>query len=214
MAHAWMTEARRIRAETDGGHLRGGAPRAVWMTLGTAPRKVSAQSAAARLAGEGRPCHLVWDPVTGEIVQLVSVLRAACALGAPEQLERTGHSWPSPVNNEGRICVQIGVLARPADPFTDGPLARVAAITDWLDTWGVPRRWPAGRPAAYREDRGERSRAVWAQGGHFGASQVPGCENAGPGDIDTDRLTGPHVMPVRSRELTTPTAAAAFPISA
>ena len=42
MAHAWMPEARRIRADTDGGPLIGGAPRAVWLTLGTAPGGVKA----------------------------------------------------------------------------------------------------------------------------------------------------------------------------
>ena len=40
MAHAWMPGAKRIRAGTDGGPLKGGAPRVVWMTLGTAPRQV------------------------------------------------------------------------------------------------------------------------------------------------------------------------------
>ena len=35
MAHAWMPEARRIRADTDGGPLIGGAPRAVAILNGT-----------------------------------------------------------------------------------------------------------------------------------------------------------------------------------
>ena len=82
MAHAWMPGARRIRAETDGGPLIGGAPRAVWLTLGTAPGAVSVQSAAQRLIGEGRPCHLIWDPLTGDSAQIISVLRAGRALGA------------------------------------------------------------------------------------------------------------------------------------
>lgn len=38
----------------------------------------------------------------------------------------------------------------------------------------------------------ERSRAVWAIGGHYGASQVPGWDAAGPGDIDIDLIGGPH----------------------
>src|SRR5260221_7546970 len=86
--------ARRIRAGTDGGPLRGGSPRAVWLTLGTAPGAVSVQSAAARLVAEGRPCHLVWDPVTGEIAQLISILRAGLALEAadPRTLRPTGPS--------------------------------------------------------------------------------------------------------------------------
>ena len=215
MAHAWMPGARRIRADTDGGPLNGGAPRAVWLTLGTVPCTVSIQSAAQRLVGERRPCHLVWDPETGDIVQLISVLRAGRALGAPEHLDwdpdrvATVPAAPRNVNTEGRVCAQIGVLGHPAEPFTDGPMVGVDAIVEWLDSWGVSRRWPAGEPMSCLATGAERSRALWARGGHFGASQVPGCENAGPGAIDTDRLTGPHMLQVDSRGFPDQLAAAA-----
>jgi len=223
--HAWMPGVRRIRADTDGGCLGGGAPRAVWLTLETAPRAVSIQSAAQRLVTERRPCHLVWDPLTGEIVQLISILRAGRALGAPERLDWQPDRVPTApenVNTEGRVCVQIGVLGHPADPFTSGPLVGAEAIVSWLDSWQVARRWPAGQPAAYRalgpdcgRARAERSRTLWARGGHFGASQVPGCANIGPGGIDVDRLTGTHVLQVHPRELAPQrTPAAALPISA
>lgn len=215
MAHAWMPGARRIRADCDGGPLNGGAPRAVWLTLGTAPRSVSIQSAAQRLIDERRPCHLVWDPVGGDMVQLISILRAGCALGAPDKLDRGADRVPAQrrnVNAEGRVCAQIGVLGHAAAPFTDGPLAGLGDIIDWLDSWGVSRRWPAGKPASCLDTDTERSRVLWARGGHFGASQVPGCENAGPGAIDVDRLTGPrdlHVQQIRAQELLTQVAAAA-----
>ena len=229
MAHSWMPGARRIRAGTDGGSLRGGAPRAVWLTLGTTPGAVSIQSVATRLIGEGRPCHLIWDPVTGEIAQLVSALRAGCALGGPAHATASGMARTAPsgtargapslvrgatatnVNREGRLCVQVGVLGHPADPFTNGPLAGVAAIVSWLDSWNVPRRWPAGPPAEQHgtDHHGSdhhgpgaagRGRALWALGGHFGASQVPGFPSRGPGRIDIDRITGTHVLPVYHRE--------------
>jgi hypothetical protein len=61
---------------------------------------------------------------------------------------------------------------------------------------------------------GGRSRAAWARGGHFGASQVPRCDNAGPGAIDVDRITGPHGLQVRTRGLPAPRAEAALPIPA
>jgi hypothetical protein len=215
VAHAWMPEAMRIRAEADGGALGGGAPRVVWLTLGSLANSVSVQSAAQRLVAEHRPCHLVWNPMTGEIAQLISVLRAGRALGAPDRLDWTPvriHRRPENVNAEGRVCVQIGVLAVEAEPFTDGPLIAVEAIMSWLDSWGVPRRWPGGQPGSWTES----SRAAWARGGHFGASQVPGCAHAGPGAIDIHRLTGsgPHGLAVRTRELPTPFAAAPLPIPA
>ncbi len=193
MADAWMPGARCIRAETDGGELGGGAPRVVWMTLGTEPRLVSVWSAAQRLNHENRPCHLVWDPQTGDIAQLLPIVRAGCALGTSEYLDyapdRLPHPWPS-VNHEGRLCVQIAVLASPREPFTSYQMIGLGEIVGWLDSWGIPRRWPAGSPAPYRQACRPRSRARWAQGGHFGASQVPDCDSIGPGGIDIGQLAG------------------------
>src|SRR5246127_1738200 len=179
-----MPEARRIRAETDGGPLIGGAPRAVWLTLGTAPGAVSVQSAAQRLIGERRPCHLIWDPLSGDMAQLISVLRAGRALGAADHLDWAPgriRAQPENVNAEGRVCVQIGVLGHPGQPFTGGPLVGIEMIVSWLDSWSVPRRWPAGRPEGYRLELpaaaaavvDRRSRVAWARGGHFGASRGP-----------------------------------------
>jgi hypothetical protein len=184
----------------------------VWLTLGTAPRQVSIQSAAGRLLSDQRPCHLIWDPATGDIAQLISVLRAGRALGAPERLDCRGSGeHVQDVNNEGRICLQIGVLAHPAEPFTNGPMTGFGALIGWLDSWGISRRWPAGQPgpADQHEGRHVRDRGLWARGGHFGASQVPDCENTGPGDIDIDLLTGSRLHPVRP--VTTPSA---LPMSA
>jgi hypothetical protein len=220
-----MPEARRIPAETDGGPLIGGAPRAAWLTLGTAPGAVSVQSAAQRLIAERRPCHLIWDPLTGDIAQLISVLRAGRALGAADCLDWAPgqvRANPENVNAEGRVCVQVGVLGHPGQPFTDGTLVGIETIVSWLDSWGVPRRWPAGQPAGYRIELptataavvDQRSRVAWARGGHFGASQVPGCENTGPGSIDIDRITGPHGLQVRARGFQVPRAEAALPIPA
>ena len=193
MADAWMPGARCIRAETDGGQLGGGAPRVVWLALGADPRVISVWSAAQRLNQENRPCHLVWDPLTGDIAQLLPIVRAGCALGTPEHLDyaqdRLPHPW-LPVNHEGRLCVQIGVLASPREPFTSYQMIGLGEILDWLDSWGIPRRWPAGAPAPYRQAGRPRSRAMWALGGHFGASQVPDCDSIGPGGIDIDQLTG------------------------
>jgi hypothetical protein len=192
VADAWMPGARCIRAQTDGGPLGGGAPRVVWMTLGADPRVVSVWSAAQRLNQEDRPCHLVWDPLTGDIAQLVPIVRAACALGSPEYLDwapdRLPYRQPG-VNREGRLCVQIGVLGSPREPFTSYPMLGLADILAWLDSWRIPRRWPAGPPVPFRQATRPRSRALWARGGHFGASQVPECDNIGPGAIDIDQFT-------------------------
>lgn len=209
MVDAWMPGARCIRAQTDGGTLRGGAPRVVWQALGADPRLISASSAAQCLAQDGRPPHLVWNPLSGDIVQLIPVVRAACSLGGPEGLGYQTDCYgtggygtggppaaPDPTSRQGRLCVQIGVVGWASEPFTDGPMHGVEPLLGWLASWGVPSRWPAGRPAPSMLARtGARSRARWALGGHFGASQVPGWDAVGPGHIDIDLLGARSAVP-------------------
>jgi hypothetical protein len=194
--------------------LRGGAPRVVWQALGADPRQIPASSAAQRLSQDGRPPHLVWNPLSGDIVQLIPVVRAACSLGGPEGLDYRSDSVPLPAdtNNQGRLCIQISVVAYPWEPFTDGPMNGLEPILDWLDCWKVPCKWPAGPPAAYMHARAvPRSRAAWASGGHYGASQVPGWDAAGPGSIDIDLIGGPyethHMPPVPPQRHAAPAAA-------
>ena len=288
MTDAWMPGAQRLPAAADGGGLKGGAPRAVWLVLHADPISVPAHEAAERLVALGRPCHLVWNPLSGEVIQLIPVVRAGRALGwadGPRWGPRSaGPGWgPGPgagqpgwgsgcgwaetppwtsgtgaegqdwaantdwtqdpdwtpgtgsthgadwtqgvgwthgsggrpmiaagrppvepivpsardglagVNNEGRVCVQIGVIGHGWTPFTTGPVQRAREIVSWLDSWHVARGWPAGHPAPFPGSAraGQQRRRYWARGGHFGASQVPGCSGAGPGAIDVERLTGP-----------------------
>ncbi|MEP7024125.1 MAG: hypothetical protein ABJB47_10045, partial [Actinomycetota bacterium] len=211
MSDAWMPGVGHLRAAADGGHLKGGAPRAVWQALGADPGTVSARSAAERLREQGRASHLTWNPESGEIVQLVSILRAGRCLGSPENVVSLGAAddaagLPAPpavapvaassgplaaMNSEGRACAQICVVAFAWEPFTAGPMRGLAQILDWLDSWGIPRQWPAGCPAAFPHGHASGgNRRLWARGGHFGASQVPGWQAAGPGAIDVERLTG------------------------
>ena len=102
MSNAWMPGAGRIRGAIDGGPLKGGAPRAVWQVLGADPRTVSARSAAQRLAQLGRACHLVWNPIHGEVVQLIPIMRAARSLG-----------WPDGPNQLAPVRPHAGTLVGP-----------------------------------------------------------------------------------------------------
>jgi hypothetical protein len=189
-----MPGVRYVRAAADGGSLKGGAPRVVWHALDANPQTVSARSAAQRLDQHGQASHLVWNPLNGEIVQLIPIVRAARSLtsldcGGPAAWSQ--QAAVAEVTAEGRLCVQICVVAFADDPFTARPMAGLREIMTWLDSWGIPRRWPAGAPASFPECMAiSRSRRLWARGGHFGASQVPGLTAAGPGAIDVERLTG------------------------
>jgi hypothetical protein len=167
-------------ARLDGGSLKGGAPRAVWITGETDPRVVSARSVAHDLAQHDRPAHLVWDPTSGDLVQMIPATRAARLL-----VGETGR--------EGRVCVQIMVVGRARDPFNSTRMAGLATILAWLDSWGVARRWPAGPPLPCPQSyHSLRDRRPWARGGHFGHSQVPGELGMDPGAIEVRKITGPE----------------------
>jgi hypothetical protein len=117
------------------------------------------------------------------------------AVGRPpeEPIAPSARDGLAGVNNEGRVCAQIGVVGHGWAPFTTGPVRRAREIVSWLDSWHVARGWPAGHPAPFPGSArpGQQRRRAWARGGHFGASQVPGCSGSGPGAIDIERLTGP-----------------------
>ncbi|MFC6085078.1 hypothetical protein [Sphaerisporangium aureirubrum] len=141
---------------------------------------MSAKSVAQRLIQLKRPAHLVWNPVSGQIVQSLPPTRAACGL-------------PGELNRHGRVCVQIRVLGSVDEPFTESKLDGLDDILAWLDSWHVPRRWPAGPPLPYPSSVAEQgSLRVWAKGGHFGNSQVPGTREGDPGPIDVHRIVGEH----------------------
>jgi len=112
---AWVPGARCLRAQADGGTLRGGAPRVVWQALSADPRLISAHSAAQRLDQEGRPPHLVWNPLSGDMAQLIPVVRAACLLGTAESQE-CGWRRPAspPVPARARDARRAGTAPRAA----------------------------------------------------------------------------------------------------
>jgi hypothetical protein len=179
VADAWLPGAGRLHSRHDGGPLQGGAPRAVWHTSENDPLAISARSVAERLEQRGKNAHVVWNPRTGEIVQMVPATRAALLL-------------PEGVGREGRRCLQIVVVGFAREPFTGGSLEGLEAIMTWLDAWRVPRRWPAGEPLPPPDAYAAvQDRKRWARGGHFGVSQVPHAKGPAPGAIDTSLITGP-----------------------
>ncbi|MBV2363223.1 hypothetical protein KUM37_07660 [Streptomonospora sp. NEAU-YY374] len=188
MVDAWMPGAKRVCcSNARGGQLQGGAPRAVWTTTESDPAALSARAVAQRLVADGRSAHLVWNPLTGETAQLLPATAAAAGQLNPDGTDRAC---------EGRVCLVIQVIGHTLAPFTDSPLRGLEPILRWLDSWRVPRRWPAGTPPArpgLPEDC--QSERLWARGGHFGHSQVPGATAAGPGAIAPQRLLDPDRRP-------------------
>lgn len=146
-----------------------GAPRAVWTVTGSDPGAWSAREEAQRLVNEEREAHLVWNPLTGDVVQtLAATCRGRLPLGGTRQYELYhdhGH--------EGRVCLVVAVVSSGETPFTDGPLHGLSPILTWLDSWGVERIWradPVG-PVAGTVDAGSREK-------RSGEARVPGTGSA------------------------------------
>lgn len=164
-----------------------GAPRAVWTVTSSAPRVWSARAEARRMVEEGQAVHLVWNPLCGEVAQVLAATRRS--------RQRLGHTQQQGQSidhgQEGRVCLLVAVVAVRERPFTDEPMFGLPAIMAWLDSWGVMRNWPAGPPGTPPPtSTAQEANAVriWSRGGHFGHDQVPGSTSAGPGVLDTQRL--------------------------
>ncbi|RKS10248.1 hypothetical protein DFP74_6005 [Nocardiopsis sp. Huas11] len=190
MTQAWMSAAERIQGRAVTAPPGRGAPRAVWGVTESDPATRSAGEEARHLVERCRETHLVWNPLTGEIVQLLpATRRGRMELGAAQEYaQHLDHGL------EGRVCLAVAVVARREAPFTDGPMRGLEPLLGWLDSWGVARRWN-GTPPGAPEEPGTRDEArarAWSRGGHFGQDRVPGSEATGPGHVDPARLLDPY----------------------
>src|SRR5699024_2307468 len=93
MANAWMPGAQRLTGGNEHAPPGAGAPRAVWTVTGTDPGAGpgSARAEAERLVAEGRAPHLVWQPLSGETVQILAATRRSeLPLGETRYYEQYG----------------------------------------------------------------------------------------------------------------------------
>lgn len=182
-APMWLPGAQIIAALKDSGALSGSVKKVVWHTTENDPTKTSATTIARYLNSVGAQVHIVWNPYTGEIIQMIPANRGARAL-----INKAGGV---DTNTSGGIVIQIEVVGRAKEPFTNGPMKNFDKIIGWLRALGIPDVWPAGDlkpyPASYG---GVRSTSAWAKSGHFGHSQVPENDHGDPGDIDQSKITG------------------------
>jgi len=181
----WIAEATQI------GRVTGGAmdtptlpPRVVWHTIESPTGAPMFRSMSDYLLTQSVWPQVLYDPETDSLGQF-------CALDQSGRALRNAGSTRT--NRTGRVCIQIEVLGRAAQPFTEqstwrpGPNFR--ALMAAIRSWGVPDEWPAGRPQAYPGDHDDRDLATWLNcGGHYGHSQVPGNDHGDPGRIDPARL--------------------------
>lgn len=182
----WIPGAKVLAAHKDA-TPQGGPRKAIWHTTENDPNTTSALTIAKYLNRIGSQVNLVWNPVTGEMVQMIPANRAGRGL--------QNYAGGVETNRGGSIVFQIEVVGQAKNPWTNGPCVGLKKITDFLEQLGIPEVWPAGDlepyPASYG---GSRSTAAWARSGHFGHSQVPENSHGDPGDINQAKVfTGTSV---------------------
>ncbi|PZT71586.1 peptidoglycan-binding protein LysM [Streptomyces sp. AC1-42T] len=130
--------------------------------------------------------QLIYCPVTDRVGQFGPLNQSGRAL-RNDGSRRT--------NREGRVCIQIEVLGRAAQPWTtnwdSGKKPGWRKILAAARSWGVPDAWPAGAPPKYPGGSSARSRSTWQnKGGHFAHAHIPGNDHGDPGAVDTRKILG------------------------
>lgn len=159
-------------AQMDGGACSGPhRPRVVWHSTENDPAVTTAATIAAFLDRKNFSVHLVWNPVHGGIVQAIPANRYGRGL----------QEFGFPTNTEGNPCIQIEVVGRAAQPFTNGPCRGLPRIMNWLRSFGTPDVFPSGVS-------GNRDRQTWQRAGHFTHAVTPDNDHTDPGMIKPRRL--------------------------
>lgn len=191
MASLWCPGASIQKASSDAGVMLGGPKKVVWHSTENDPNKTSASNVAAYLRKTGSNVHIVWNPVSGEIVQCIPANRGGKGL--------KNLSGGVETNRAGTYVIQIEVVGKAVQPFTGGPCKNLNVLLTWIRDLGIPAVFPSGTPKAYPDsygDNGQRSTANWAKSGHFCHSQVPENSHGDPGAVSTAKLTTyPGVKP-------------------
>ncbi len=172
MPDQFMPGARRRLAQQDGGGVAGAhVPRVVWHSTENDPADTFAATIAAYLDRKNFSVHLVWNPVSGRIVQAIPANRYGRGL----------QEFGFPTNTFGNPCIQIETVGFAKNPFTRGPCKGLDEIMDWLRSFGIPDVFPSGVA-------GNRDRQTWQHAGHFTHATTPDNDHTDPGLIDPKRL--------------------------
>jgi nucleoid-associated protein YgaU len=171
MPERFLPGATQKPAHLDAGQCTGNQPRVVWHSTETDPATTTPAAIANNLDREGFSVHLVWNPISGDIVQAIPADRYGRGL--------KGFGFPT--NTFGNPCIQIETVGFAAHPFTGGPCNGLDRIMDWLRSFGIPDVFPSGVA-------GNRDRQTWQKAGHFTHAVTPDNDHTDPGQIDPKRL--------------------------
>ncbi len=130
--------------------------------------------------GKGSAPHILWDPFTGKFAQFFPATSRSRALA-----DAPGGVRP---NRTGKVVIQIEALFFPhcrvdGEVFaklTDTPLKRWDELHAWIRSWGVPDKWPMGRPTSLTVNTAPLS--VWqSKPGWYAHANVPENDHKDPG---------------------------------
>ncbi|MFF8840575.1 peptidoglycan-binding protein [Streptomyces sp. NPDC015130] len=161
-------------------------PRATWHTTESPAGKSYFYSIAAYLIRVGAEPQVIYDPASDLLGQFGPLTQSGRAL-RNDGSRRT--------NREGKVNIQVEVLGRARDPWTNGfdPAKKpnYRKLIAAMRAHGIPDVWPAGKLAATASSPTKRDRTTWqTMGGHYGHCQVPGNDHWDPGAIDTTIVPG------------------------
>jgi hypothetical protein len=177
MPEMFLPGAKHRLAQIDGGHLTGGKPRVVWHSTENDPANTFAASIAAFLDRKNFSVHLVWNPVSGVIVQTIPANRYGRGL----------QEFGFPTNTMGSPCIQIETVGFAAHPFTKRPMPDSGRIMDWL------RSLTSGQVPVRRRETATVE--TWARGGHFTHAVAPDSDHTDPGRINPKKLWAAGRLP-------------------
>ena len=163
-------------------------PRSTWHSTESPAGKSYFYSVAAYLIRVGAEPQVIYDPDSDLLGQFGPLTQSGRAL-RNDGSRRT--------NREGKVNIQVEVLARAKSPWTKGfdPAKKpnYRKLIAAMRAHGIPDVWPAGKPpaTAAAAAKGSRSRTTWqTKGGHYAHAQVPGNDHWDPGAIDTAIVPG------------------------
>lgn len=191
---SYISGAIRFGDQSIGGAMDypGNPPRVTWHTTESPSGRTYFYSIAAYLIRIGAEPQVIYDPDSDLLGQFGPLTQSGRAL-KNDGTRRT--------NREGKVNIQVEVLARASAPWTKGfdPAKKpnYQKLIAAGRAHGVPDVWPAGKPSATAAAaaKNSRSRSTWqGKGGHYGHCHVPSNDHWDPGAIDTAIVPGKTIV--------------------
>lgn len=172
MVSMWMPGAE--KSPSIGGSMEGQNYKSVvWHTSESGHTAGTIDGVAKWVKQQSSEYNLLWNPWTGELVQLIAADRSGRALKNAAGNYRT--------NRKGVIRLQVCVIGRVTDrPLAGGsPMKKADYVMAWIRELGVPDKVNTSTT---------RQKSDWEKSGHTTHRWAPGNDHYDPGLVDWDDL--------------------------